>query len=38
MAVKIDNVKAGSAAKKAGIKKGESLAKINGHNILDVLD
>ena len=38
MAVKIDNLKAGSAARKAGVKKGESLVKINGHNILDVLD
>lgn len=38
MAVKIDNVRARSAAKKAGIKKGESLVEINGHTVEDVLD
>lgn len=38
MAVKIDKVRLGSAAAKAGVKKGDTLHAINGHEIEDVLD
>ncbi len=38
MAVVIKNVTAHSPADKAGIKGGDTLVKINGHNINDVLD
>ena len=38
MAVEIISVDKGSYADKAGIKGGEKLLKINGHEILDVLD
>ena len=38
MAVNIENVRRGSAAAKAGIKKGDTLLCMNGHDIQDVLD
>lgn len=38
MAVSIDKVKSGSAAAKAGLKRGETLLSMNGHEVCDVLD
>ncbi len=38
MAVKIDGVRAGSPAARRGIQAGDSLLKINGHDIRDGLD
>ena len=38
MAVKISSVNTGSSADRCGIKGGDTLLKINGHDIVDVLD
>ena len=38
MAVIIESVVPGSAADKAGVKPGEGLVSVNGHEIMDVLD